>query len=313
MSAVLCIDDDVVAQKLYSILLKNAGYEVSNATNGVAALEMLETRPHAAVILDYMMPDMSGLELASRIRMHADEKIRKIPIIVNSASLDRKAIQQFATYGVRHFLVKPIEKEVIKQTLLRVVGGAWDGSAIQSLDWICHNMGIEANLAIELLQHASEQLKTQSNRLREANKEHNDGQVKTICSLIRSTIGNLGIHSDEEWMMDIRSHLTTIETEAENPGPNTDEAFAKFEISLKHLEEDIEKCVHPPDPAAPAAPATPVARATTDVKTPAPDSSTAPAVTSPPTAGEATSPVAPATETKAADSEAPQADVVKAS
>lgn len=253
MNHVLCIDDDVVAQRLYSILLKNAGYEVVNATSASMAIEKIEQQRYAAAILDYMIPDLNGLDLAGRIRRHAEESIRKLPLIVCSASLDRKAVQQFTTLGVRHFLVKPIEKELLKQTLIRASGREWDGKAITSLELICCNLGVEATTALELLLHAAEQLRTQYAQLREAITMKEEAAVKMRCSALRSTLGNLGLRSDDEWMMETRNLITGVEAGLGSSTSDLESLLARMEGAFDRLHEDLAKLNEPlpaPPPAA---------------------------------------------------------------
>ena len=246
MNYVLCIDDDVVAQRLYSILLKNAGYEVVSATSASMAIEKIEQQRYTAAILDYMIPDLNGLDLAARIRRHNDETISKLPLVVCSASLDRKAVQQFTALSVRHFLVKPIEKELLKQTLIRATGRQWDGKAISSLELICCNLGVESTTAIELLQQAAEQLRTQYAQLREATQSGDEAIVKTRCSSLRSTLGNLGLRSDDEWMMDVRGLVTAVEAGLASPTSDLDGFLTRMGGAFDRLQEDVVTLAAPP-------------------------------------------------------------------
>lgn len=246
MKHVLCIDDDVVAQRLYSILLKNAGYEVVTATSASLAIERIEERSYVATILDYMMPDLGGLDIAARIRRHSTEAIRNLPIVVCSASLDRKAVQQFTAMGVRHFLVKPIEKELLKQTLLRAAGSEWNGRAITSLELICSNLGVDGDTALELLQHASEQLEKQYGQLLNATRLFEESAVKTHCSCLRSTLGNLGLRSDDEWMMEARGLVTAVEVGAGDP--QCEEQLKRLEATLGRLRQDVTQLRTPSTP-----------------------------------------------------------------
>lgn len=249
MNHVLCIDDDLVAQRLYTILLKNAGYEVVTATSASQAIEKIEQQRYSAAIIDYMMPDLNGLDLAARLRRHNSEEIRSLPLVVCSASLDRKAVQQFTALGVRHFLVKPIERELLKQTLIRVSGSSWNGKAITSLELICDNLGVDSGTALELLTQAAEQLQTQYRQLRDAAQIGEEGTIKTQCSFLRSTLGNLGIRSDDEWMMEARGLVTAIEVATSGNSANRLDSLSKLQGSLDRLQQDLVSL----RPAAPAA------------------------------------------------------------
>lgn len=243
----------MVAQRLYGILLKNAGFEAAAATSASSAIEKLELQAYAAIILDYMMPEVNGLDLAARIRRHSSEEIRSVPIIVSSASLDRSAVQQFSALAVRHFLVKPIEKESLKQTLLRAIGSEWNGKAIQSFELICHNLGLEAAPALELLRLASEQMQSQFRQLRDACLSRNESRLKLHCPTLRSTLGNLGLRSDDEWMMEVRGTITALEVSAAD-STKTEPLLSRLEVSFKQFDADIAKLSATPESLAEVAP-----------------------------------------------------------
>jgi CheY-like chemotaxis protein len=78
---ILCIDDEETALRLRQRLLESAGYRVLTAKSGMQGIRMFQSAPIDAVILDYWMADMNGLETARQIR-----KLRpKVPIIILSA------------------------------------------------------------------------------------------------------------------------------------------------------------------------------------------------------------------------------------
>lgn len=100
---ILVVDDDQEIVQLLSIYLKNEGYEPVAAYNGQEALTALKTQPEIALmILDIMMPKMSGIEVIKRVR-----KDSEIPILVVSAkSGDMDKIQGLIT-GADDYVVKP--------------------------------------------------------------------------------------------------------------------------------------------------------------------------------------------------------------
>ena len=74
---VLLVDDEDTVRRVTSRLLEKLGYSVSTATDGPTALEMLENEgPFDLVLTDVVMPGMTGIELADRIReMRPDQRI----------------------------------------------------------------------------------------------------------------------------------------------------------------------------------------------------------------------------------------------
>jgi two-component system, sensor histidine kinase and response regulator len=65
---ILVVDDVVDNFLLVQVILEEEGYEVEFADNGREALKMIESKPPNMVLLDMMMPDMDGFEVARRIR-----------------------------------------------------------------------------------------------------------------------------------------------------------------------------------------------------------------------------------------------------
>ncbi len=80
---ILCVDDEVVGLQVRKILLERAGYQVLTALDGRTGLEVFESEPVQAVVLDYTMPGMNGGEVANRMRKTKPE----IPILLLSANI----------------------------------------------------------------------------------------------------------------------------------------------------------------------------------------------------------------------------------
>jgi CheY-like chemotaxis protein len=80
----LCIDDEPNVLAIRKMLLESVGYRVLLAESGPQGLDLLQSEPVHTVILDYRMPEMTGAEVAERIRA-----IRPwLPIIMLSAYVD---------------------------------------------------------------------------------------------------------------------------------------------------------------------------------------------------------------------------------
>jgi CheY-like chemotaxis protein len=83
-STLLCVDDDSGIRELYELLLTSFGYEVLLAEDGRSALQLVHSKRNkiAAVILDYQMPEMNGLELATELKRFRPH----LPIVMISGS-----------------------------------------------------------------------------------------------------------------------------------------------------------------------------------------------------------------------------------
>jgi len=78
---VLCVDDELVGLRVRKLLLERAGYRVLTAPSGLEGLEIFQTEPVEAVVLDYSMPGMHGGEVAAKMRQTKPH----VPILLLSA------------------------------------------------------------------------------------------------------------------------------------------------------------------------------------------------------------------------------------
>ncbi len=77
---VLVVEDEASIASFVSLYLKNAGYDVKTAATGAEALQHLQSGPPSLVLLDLMLPDVDGIELARRLRQRWD-----VPILMLTA------------------------------------------------------------------------------------------------------------------------------------------------------------------------------------------------------------------------------------
>ena len=109
---VLVIDDDPAALRLTGYVFQRAGYEVHLATNGADGLSKAEEVKPDLVILDVMMPDMSGLTVCQRLRSRPSTA--RLPIIMLSAkALVGDKVSGFQV-GADDYVSKPVDaKELL--------------------------------------------------------------------------------------------------------------------------------------------------------------------------------------------------------
>ena len=118
---ILVVDDEAAIREYETALLTELGHEVLSAANGAEGLRLaLEKQPHL-ILLDIMMPELSGIEVCRRLR--ADPRTRDIRIIVVSAVDAKRALEESIIAGADDFLAKPIhalELMVRVRSILRV-------------------------------------------------------------------------------------------------------------------------------------------------------------------------------------------------
>ena len=102
---VLIAEDDATIRQLYSLILKNSGYEVVEAEDGQEALDKFLDQPCDMVITDMNMPRMGGLELIQRLRRNYPD----VYIMLITAYGTHDTRKQALNAGSNDYLAKPVE------------------------------------------------------------------------------------------------------------------------------------------------------------------------------------------------------------
>ncbi len=111
---VLIVDDDVETLRLVGLMLERQGYQISAADNGERAIKKAQAERPDLVLLDVMMPDMSGFEVAQRLRSH--EVTAGIPIIMFTAKAQVDDKVEGLESGADAYLTKPTQpRELLAQ------------------------------------------------------------------------------------------------------------------------------------------------------------------------------------------------------
>jgi class 3 adenylate cyclase/CheY-like chemotaxis protein len=102
---ILVVDDTPANIQALAAILKDKGYQISVATNGKQALDVLERVQPDLILLDVMMPEMDGFETCRRLK--ANEQWRQIPVIFLTAKTDTTDIVQGFELGAVDYVAKP--------------------------------------------------------------------------------------------------------------------------------------------------------------------------------------------------------------
>ena len=116
---ILIVDDDERLAKIIEFVLKKAGFKAHTAFSGETALDWLKHHTDAAVILDLMMPDISGFSFLRELR--AQETTRALPVIVLTARADEASRLRSESLGANDFMVKPVNSETLVQHIRTVI------------------------------------------------------------------------------------------------------------------------------------------------------------------------------------------------
>ncbi len=113
MCRVLIVDDEENIRRLLSYDLKNQGYDVYEACNGQEAYELAQENRFDIYVLDWMMPELSGLELVHKLRENKDPGI---VMMVTAKDTEWDLLEAFEA-GVDDYLVKPFSPRELSARL----------------------------------------------------------------------------------------------------------------------------------------------------------------------------------------------------
>lgn len=105
--SILVVDDNEDIRNLLTLVLENEGYLVTQGVDGGECLEIIQDKPFDLLLLDVMMPGMSGIEVLKAIRGNKDKKINQLPICMITAKSSIEDIDEALEHGATSYIVKP--------------------------------------------------------------------------------------------------------------------------------------------------------------------------------------------------------------
>jgi CheY-like chemotaxis protein len=117
---VLIIEDEADAAELFAEMMRVSGFRVLKTSSSAPAVSMMSAEKPDVVLLDIMMPDISGLEILRQMR--ADPELLNIPVVVVSAKGMPADIKSGMEAGASTYLTKPVGFLELKEAVERALG-----------------------------------------------------------------------------------------------------------------------------------------------------------------------------------------------
>lgn len=117
---ILVVDDDAAFLSMLKMHLKSTGHTVDTAETGWDGLTKLEHVDYDVVLLDYLMPRITGLT----VLQHIQERHPSVPVVMMTSHTSSQVAAQALAAGARACLVKPVDPVELAQALQRCVGTA---------------------------------------------------------------------------------------------------------------------------------------------------------------------------------------------
>jgi CheY-like chemotaxis protein len=117
---VLVVDDDEFQRSLLGRTLVSEGYEPMYAATGAEALNTLSRVTPDAILLDFQMPDLDGVEVVKRLK--AEPRLANVPVIMITAVSNKNVVLESHSAGASDYIVKPFNRHALTSKLARALG-----------------------------------------------------------------------------------------------------------------------------------------------------------------------------------------------
>ncbi|MCK6556000.1 response regulator [Candidatus Binatia bacterium] len=117
---ILIVDDNPDSTTIMRGILEPRGYAVRVADRGATAIEMVKADPPDLLLLDVMMPEMSGFEVLQRIK--SDSSTGRLPVILVTAKTQDEDLVSGYQYGADYYITKPFTAKQLLYGIDLVLG-----------------------------------------------------------------------------------------------------------------------------------------------------------------------------------------------
>lgn len=118
MRTILIVDDSDTVRNQVGRALKEAGFGVVQASDGVEGLREAQEGDFALILLDVSMPRMGGMELLDRLRQ--EDKTRDVPVLVLTTEMQELMIQRAKRAGAAGWIIKPVKMQLLVEAIKKV-------------------------------------------------------------------------------------------------------------------------------------------------------------------------------------------------
>lgn len=117
--SIVIVEDERDTGEMFAEMLRLRGYQAYNAFGGIAALSLIAEKQPDVILLDLMMPDISGMEIMAQLQR--DQSLANIPIVIVSAKTMPADIQAGLRAGAINYLTKPVSFTDLIQAVEHVI------------------------------------------------------------------------------------------------------------------------------------------------------------------------------------------------
>jgi DNA-binding response OmpR family regulator len=232
---ILIVDDEKINLEFFEVMLSKLGFIVEEATDGLEALEKVKRFLPDLILLDNVMPKMSGWEVTKTLK--ADPKYREIPIIMFSALNDVKDKVAGFELGVDDYITKPFNfsevlariratlrnRELIEQIVVRE-------SRLSLAEELNRDMKGTLSDFVKSIDELDSTIRQIAEKTTAANEADKDAVAQIVNAITEKTQA-------------VRKYIAELDAKIEKASQESED-LKKNEIGLSALENQMRKLLH---------------------------------------------------------------------
>jgi len=117
---ILVVDDEPNILRLTTYRLEKLGYDILTAVNGKEAFDTIQNEKPDLVLLDLLLPVMSGIDVCKKAKN--DEKLKQIPIILFTADSNTMTAERARKFGADDYITKPFDPNELTAKVKKAIG-----------------------------------------------------------------------------------------------------------------------------------------------------------------------------------------------
>lgn len=181
MKKILFVEDDLILKRVYTKALEAAGFEVTHVADGEAGLRILQVYKPDLILLDLMLPRVSGIDLLTVIRQTQD--MRSLPVIVFSNAFREDVRVQVQALGADRLLSK---SEYVPRQVIEIIHELLPGTQRERSETVS-----DPKVAAELLARSPELLNECRQLIQEINREESPDRQLASFRRLRTPVNGL--------------------------------------------------------------------------------------------------------------------------